>query len=89
MSVEILIIFRVTTFAQHPKTFSSNGWRQPIIQGIKNQTPPHCTEIDFALSFGAVIVKMIDLYKTDSRDFFGIILDQESSQKLHLLPKSC
>ena len=39
MSVEILIIFRVTTFAQHPKTFSSNGWRQPIIQGIKNQTP--------------------------------------------------
>ena len=41
---------------------------------------------DFALSFGAVIVKMIDLSKTESRDFFGIILDQENSQKLHLLP---
>ena len=50
--------------------------------------PPHCTEIDFALSFGAVLVKMIDLSKTESRDFFGIILDQENSQKLHLLPKS-
>ena len=49
----------------------------------------HCTEIDFALSFGAVLVKMIDLSKTESRDFFGIILDQENSQKLHLLPKSC
>jgi hypothetical protein len=49
----------------------------------------HCTEIDFALSFGAVIVKMIDLSKTESRDFFGIILDQKNSQKLHLLPKSC
>ena len=35
MSVEI---FRVTTFAHHSKTFSSNGWRQPIIQGIKNQS---------------------------------------------------
>ena len=33
----------------------------------------HCTEIDFALSFGAVIVKIIDLTKTESRDFFGII----------------
>ena len=49
----------------------------------------HCTEIDFALSFGAVIVKMIDLSKTESRDFFGIILDQKNSQKLHLLLKSC
>ena len=49
----------------------------------------HCTEIDFALSFGAVIVKMIDLSKTESRDFFGIILGQENSQKLYLLPKSC
>ena len=49
----------------------------------------HCTEIDFALSFGAVLVKMIDWSKTESRDFFGIILDQENSQKLHLLPKSC
>ena len=49
----------------------------------------HCTEIDFALSFGAVLVKMIDLSKTESRDFFGIILDQENSRKLHLLPKSC
>ena len=46
----------------------------------------HCTEIDFALSFGAVIVKIIDLSKTESRDFFGIILDQKNSQKLHLLP---
>ena len=53
-------------------------------------TPPaHCTEIDFALSFGAFLVKMIDLSKTESRDFFGIILGQETSQKLHLLPKSC
>jgi hypothetical protein len=48
----------------------------------------HTTEIDFALSFGAVIVKMIDLSKTESRDFFGIILDQKNSQKLHFLPKS-
>ena len=51
--------------------------------------PQHCTEIDFALSFGAVIVKMIDLSKTESRDFFGIILGQENSQKLYLLPNSC
>jgi hypothetical protein len=29
--------------------------------------PLHCTEIDFALSFGAVLVKMIDLSKTESR----------------------
>ena len=61
-------------------------------QGIKTVHTgggAHCTEIDFALSFGAVIVKMIDLSKTESRDFFGIILDQENSQKLHLLPKSC
>ena len=49
----------------------------------------HCTEIDFVLSFGVVIVKMIDLSNTESRDFFGIILDQKNSQKLHLLPKSC
>ena len=46
----------------------------------------HCTEIDFALSFGAVIVKMIDLSKTESRDFFDIILYQTKSQQLHLLP---
>ena len=32
-------------------------------------TGAHCTEIDFALSFGAVLVKMIDLSKTESRDF--------------------
>ena len=44
---------------------------------------------DFALSFGAVMVKIIDLSKTESRDFFGIILDQKNSQKLHLLPKTC
>jgi hypothetical protein len=49
----------------------------------------HCTEIDFALSFGAVVVKVIDLSKTKSRDFFGIILDQKNSKKLNLLPKSC
>jgi hypothetical protein len=49
----------------------------------------HCTEIDFALSFGADILKMIDLSKTESRDFFGVILDQKNSQKLHVLPKSC
>ena len=35
----------------------------------------HCTEIDFALSFGGVMVKMIDLSKNGTRDFFGIILD--------------
>ena len=51
--------------------------------------PAHCTEIDFALSFGAVLVKMIDWSKTESRDFFGVILGQENSQKLYLLPKSC
>ena len=51
--------------------------------------PPHCTEIDFALSFGAVIVKMIDLSKTGTRDFFDIILDQKNPQELYLLPKSC
>ena len=39
----------------------------------------HCTEINFALTFGAVIVKMIDLSKTVSRDFFGIISDQKNS----------
>ena len=55
----------------------------------KDKVGAHCTEIDFALSFGAVIVKMIDLSKTESRDFFGIILDQKKSQELHLLPKSC
>ena len=58
-------------------------------QDLGFSDPPHCTEIDFALSFGAVIVKMIDLSKTESRDFFGIILGQENSQKLYLLPKSC
>ena len=47
----------------------------------------HCTEIDFALSFGAVIVKMIDLSKTAARDFFDIILDQKYPQELHLLLK--
>jgi hypothetical protein len=45
-----------------------------------------CTEIDFALSFGADIVKMIDLSKTGTRDFFDIILDQKNPQELHLLP---
>ena len=54
-----------------------------------NRGGAHCTEIDFALSFGAVVVKMIDLSKTESKDFFGIILGQENSQKLYLLPKSC
>ena len=49
----------------------------------------HCTEIDFALSFGAVLVKMIDWSKIESRDFFGITLGQENSQKLYLFPKSC
>ena len=42
----------------------------------------HCTEIDFALSFGAVIVKIIDLSKTGTRDFFDIILDQKNPKKL-------
>ena len=56
---------------------------------VGGQGGAHCTEIDFALSFGAVIVKMIDLSKTESRDFLGIILDQKNSQKLHLLPKGC
>ena len=49
----------------------------------------HCTENDFALSFGAGIVKMIDLSKTGTRDFFDIILDQKNAQELYLLPKSC
>ena len=52
------------------------------INYVVSTPPPHCTEIDFALSFGAVLVKMIDLSKTESRDFFGIILGQENSQKL-------
>ena len=43
--------------------------------GPKLHPGAHCTEIDFALSFGAVIVKMIDLSKTGTRDFFDIILD--------------
>ena len=45
----------------------------------------HCTE----LSFGAVTVKIIDLSKTGTRDFFDIILHQKNPQELHLLPKSC
>ena len=49
----------------------------------------HCTEINFALSFGGVMVKMIDLSKTGTRDFFDIILDQKNAQELYLLPKSC
>ena len=53
------------------------------------EAPPHCTEIDFALSFGGVMVKMIDLSKTGTRDFFDIILDQKNAQELYLLPKSC
>ena len=46
-----------------------------LTQGRRNGGGAHCTEIDFALSFGADIVKIIDLSKTESRDFFGIILD--------------
>ena len=38
----------------------------------------HCTEIDFALSSGAGTVKMINLSKTGTRDFFDIILDQKN-----------
>ena len=52
--------------------------RVPIVVVVMENT----TEIDFALSFGAVILKMIDLSKTESRDFFGIIIDQKNSQKL-------
>ena len=51
-------------------------------RGVNKGGGAHCTEIDFALSFGAVLVKMIDLSKTEFRDFFGIILGQENSQKL-------
>ena len=67
------------------------GQGQSWTRGGEALAPPHthCTEIDFALSFGAVLVKMIDWSKTESRDFFGIILGQENSQKLYLLPKSC
>jgi hypothetical protein len=57
-------------------------------QGVQEATGAHCTEIDFALSFGAVIVKMIDLSKTGTRDFFDIILHQKNPQELHLLTKS-
>ena len=51
---------------------------------VRPLPPPtlHCTEIDFALSFGAVIVKIIDLSKTAT---FDIILDQKYPQKLHFL----
>ena len=48
----------------------------------------HCTEIDFALSFGADIVKIIDLFKTGTRGYYDIILDQ-NAQELYLLPKNC
>ena len=65
------------------------AWATHKNRGNLSAPQSHCTEIDFALSFGAVIVKMIDLSKTESRDFFGIILDQKNSQKLHLLAKSC
>ena len=58
--------------------------RENVLGKIANQQI-----IDFALSFGAVIAKIIDFSKSESRDFFGIILDQKNSQKLHLLPKSC
>jgi hypothetical protein len=47
----------------------------------------HCTEIDFALSFGVVIVKMTDLSKNESRDFFGIILDQKKLLKATFVTK--
>ena len=42
-------------------------------------TSVHCTEIDFALSFGAVIVKMTDLSKTESRDFFTLVKNDPNS----------
>ena len=48
----------------------------------------HCTETDFAWSFGAVS-KNDNLSKTGTRDFFDIILDQKNAQELYLLPKSC
>ena len=67
-------------------TFGPGPWTN---DPHKIDPPAHCTEIDFALSFGAVIVKIIDLSKSNSGDFFGIILAQKNSQKLHLLPKSC
>ena len=47
----------------------------------------HCTGSWLALSFGADIVKMIDLSKTATRDFFDIILDQKYPQELHLFLK--
>ena len=47
----------------------------------------HCTGSWLALSFGDVIVKMIDLSKTATRDFFDIILDQKYPQELYLLLK--
>ena len=49
----------------------------------------HCTEIDFVLSFGAAIVKMIDLSKTGPRDFFDIIINQKNPKGIYLLPKNC
>ena len=67
-------------------TFGPGPWTN---DPHKIDPPAHCTKIDFALSFGAVIVKIIDLSKSNSGDFFGIILDQKNSQKLHLLPKTC
>ena len=71
---------------KRPAFFSSFS----LLQVIQNKRPwSHCTEIDFALSFGAVMVKMIDLSKTGTRDFFDIILDQKNAQDLYLLPKSC
>ena len=36
----------------------------------------HCTEINFALSFGAAIVKKVDSSKTESRNFYHIRLEK-------------
>ena len=98
LKVNLAIHFKWTTLTSYRIcvcTFQlnigiSNGDGYKALQDMPSKTRgAHCTEIDFALSFGAVLVKMIDLSKTESTDFFGIILDQENSQKLHLLLKSC
>ena len=83
------VILKSTTILKEMRIVQLSSYGFENLGFFKNAHGAHCTEIDFALSFGAVLVKMIDWSKTESRDFFGIIIDQENSQMLHLLPKSC
>ena len=70
-------------------TFSNLGGCDDTLLFIRGGGGAHCTEIDFVLSFGAAIVKMIDLSKTGPRDFFDIIINQKNPKGIYLLPKNC